>query len=376
MKPRLAILSAYLSGNMMGRAYVLYELAREDFDAFIVAPDYGRGLWTPLRGMDLPLHVVDATHISNPLVLLAKLAREAKADLLLASKPLFTSFGVGLLARKFYGVPLILDLDDADLPARPKGLFEALKSLRDVRWHHWWWYTALLSLFIKRADALCVASRTLEKLYGADLYVPHSRSAKLFDPALYPKPEAKRALGLQGKRTVMFLGTPRPHKGLEQLAEAVGRLPEDVILVYIAGARYPALFASLERLARGRTLQLEPFSFQRLPEVLAAADVVALPQQPTVMALAQTPAKVFDAMAMAKPVVTTKVGDLPEILAECGLVVDFTPESLASALQQVLEDEALAARMGELARQRFLERYSFEANQPAFVELLKRVLAR
>jgi glycosyltransferase involved in cell wall biosynthesis len=71
------------------------------------------------------------------------------------------------------------------------------------------------------------------------------------------------------------------------------------------------------------------------------------------VAEAQIPAKVFEAMAMAKPVVSTAVSDLPDILAGCGIIVE--PENvaqLAGAIETVLADSQGADEIGERARER------------------------
>lgn len=64
------------------------------------------------------------------------------------------------------------------------------------------------------------------------------------------------------------------------------------------------------------------------------------------------PAKIFDAMAMGRPIVATAVSDIPDILSEgCGLIV--TPGdvyALAEAIAYMLDDPAAAERMGFAAR--------------------------
>lgn len=375
-KPTVAILAGYVSSNMLGRAYVLWELLREDFDAFLVGPEYGLGVWEPLASADLPLRIIEATHLSNPVKLLRLISQAAKADLVIASKPFATSFGAGLVARQRFGSPLILDMDDADLPRLPPSVFEWAKSVRDIRRHHWWWSMAALQPLIRTADARTAASRALERFYKADEYIPHSRDAALFRPEEWPLEEAKAALGLAGKRVVMFLGTPREHKGLAELAQAVGALPdEEVRLVYIATTKDAAFLTRVEDLTRGRGVALAPFPFAELPSHLAAADIVAIPQQPGAFAAAQLPAKVFDAMAMAKPVLATQVGDLPEVLEGCGLLAKTpTAEGLSAGLAELLSDEKLRIRLGQAGREKFLSTYSLEAVRPRFVALARRLL--
>src|SRR5439155_2883514 len=124
----------------------------------------------------------------------------------------------------------------------------------------------------------------------------------LFDPARTDRESARREFGFAGA-TVLFPGTPRPHKGIEPLALAVSRIPGARLAIPcrpddLAGPEW-------ERFPIDR-IQMVPYP--ALPSLLAAADVVAIPQLDEEAARYQTPMKLFDAMAMAKPIVATSVG--------------------------------------------------------------------
>jgi glycosyltransferase involved in cell wall biosynthesis len=83
-------------------------------------------------------------------------------------------------------------------------------------------------------------------------------------------------------------------------------------------------------------------------EVLAAADVVAAPSLSEGFGLS-----VVEAMAMARPVVATRVGGLLEIVDDGRsgfLVPPADPSALAAALLRVLNDAVLRRELGERAR--------------------------
>ena len=102
--------------------------------------------------------------------------------------------------------------------------------------------------------------------------------------------------------------------------------------------------------------------FDEVPRFLVAADVVAVPQRATSDTVGQVPAKLFDAMALGRPVVATAVSMIPEILDGCGLVIPpEEPRALAAALGKLLADRAMAEALGRRARARCEERYSFAA---------------
>jgi glycosyltransferase involved in cell wall biosynthesis len=70
------------------------------------------------------------------------------------------------------------------------------------------------------------------------------------------------------------------------------------------------------------------------------------------------PNKIFQAMAVGRPIVTADTPAIRELLVherEGLLVPAGDPDALAAALVRLAGDEALRRRMGEAARQRFLE---------------------
>jgi glycosyltransferase involved in cell wall biosynthesis len=114
-----------------------------------------------------------------------------------------------------------------------------------------------------------------------------------------------------------------------------------------------------------------------MPAVVAAAHVVVVPQRDGEVSRAQFPMKLTDAMAMAKPILCTAVGDVPEVVGDAAWVVEpGRPDQLAEALGRILSDPDAAARRGERARQRCLERLSIDANAPLLAAVLERVRAQ
>ncbi len=116
--------------------------------------------------------------------------------------------------------------------------------------------------------------------------------------------------------------------------------------------------------------------FDDVPRYLVAADVVAVPQRATPDTLGQVPAKLFDAMALARPIVSTSVSMIPEILDGCGLIVPpGDVAALARMLGALLDEPARAAELGRRARERCELRYSFTAARAVLLPLVESLLA-
>jgi glycosyltransferase involved in cell wall biosynthesis len=226
---------------------------------------------------------------------------------------------------------------------------------------------------LHRADAVTANTRFLVERYRAT-YLPSARDTDLFDPARVDAAASRRALGLDRFRVVMFAGTVRPHKGVDDALEAVERLGWDDLRLALVGGRDAGdeLAGALQRRSPGRVIRLGRFAAHEMPAVVAAADVVVVPQRDTAASRAQFPIKLTDAMAMARPIVATRVGDIPELLGDdAWLVPPSSPAEIARAIEQVFADRDAAARRGLAARRRCVERFSYDAVAPRLAAVLE-----
>jgi glycosyltransferase involved in cell wall biosynthesis len=110
-----------------------------------------------------------------------------------------------------------------------------------------------------------------------------------------------------------------------------------------------------------------------VPELLAAADVFVLSSRSEGM-----PVSVLEAMAAGLPIVASRVGGVPEQIAdgETGLLVEpRDADELAAALTRLTQDADLRIRLGAAARTRAEQAFDLEPFRRAHVELYSRELA-
>jgi len=154
----------------------------------------------------------------------------------------------------------------------------------------------------------------------------------------------------------------RAQKALEVLFEAAALLlaefPTLKVLVAGDGPERARLEEGARRLGVADTVLF--LGIRRdVPAVLAAVDVAVLSSD-----YEGSPLSVMEYMAAAKPVVSTRVGGVPELVKEDvhGLLVEpRDPEALAEAVTRLLRDPALAKRLGAEGRQRQQREFSLEA---------------
>jgi glycosyltransferase involved in cell wall biosynthesis len=374
---KISVLCFDLSANAVGRADLLARLVAPLGEVEVLGPCSDAGVWSPVATAGIRYRSVPARRLPGFVASARALMRLADGDLLYASKPRLASAGVGLIKRLAAGRPLVLDIDDWEvgffLRSGFWGTAGRALNLGNPAGLPWTW---LMERLTGWADALTVASRFLETRFGG-LLVPHVRDTEAWRPGSADGGSARRRLGVEDERLVLFLGTPRGYKGVDDLCAAVARIDRKDVVLAIVGAD-PAGPTGRALAARHAGLRLlGPVPFQDVPAYLEAADVVVVPQRETPDTRGQVPAKLFDAMALGRPIVSTRVSMIPEILDGCGVLVDpGDVEALARAIERLVDDRGEAHALGARARERCVERYSFAAARRSLLPLLQELAGR
>jgi glycosyltransferase involved in cell wall biosynthesis len=179
-----------------------------------------------------------------------------------------------------------------------------------------------------------------------------------------PEPHAARsALGLPREGPLaVYAGHFYDAKGVPDLIAAARRMPK--LAVALVGG-WPEDIERLRDRARScETVRFEGFvANQKLPEYLAAADLLVLPNSARFpQARTTSPLKLFEYMAARRPIVATRIPALAGLLRHgenAWVVRPDTPEDLADGMQRVLDDPGLGARLAEQAW-RDVQRYTWK----------------
>jgi glycosyltransferase involved in cell wall biosynthesis len=211
---------------------------------------------------------------------------------------------------------------------------------------------------LRRASVVVFTSAHIQRLAEARGYavkrgivVPNGVDLRHFSPSLRPR---------EGPPMVLFVGRLDDQKGIDVLLEAWRRLQGRAELRLVGAGWKEGEYRGL-----ARRLGLSGVIFEghvprdRLPELLAQAQLLVLPSR-----YENLPLSLLEAMSCALPVVATRVGGIPELVAhgETGLLVPpDDPDALAAALGRLVDDAPLARRLGDAARRTVESTYSWEA---------------
>jgi glycosyltransferase involved in cell wall biosynthesis len=158
--------------------------------------------------------------------------------------------------------------------------------------------------------------------------------------------ELRKELHLGEAPIVLTVAAKRPHKNLERLLDAVGRLHSDAVLV-IPG--FETRFArDLEERAGDRVRFLGWLDDRTLDGLYRAATCFVLPSLAEGFGL-----PVLEAMVRATPVACSEIPPLREVAGDAALYFDpLDVGSMASALERCLGDEQLRSRLGAAGQER------------------------
>ncbi|HEY5649353.1 MAG TPA: glycosyltransferase family 4 protein [Nitrospiria bacterium] len=152
------------------------------------------------------------------------------------------------------------------------------------------------------------------------------------------------------------------HKGhrylIEAAVEMIQKRPDIRLLLVGDGELRHQTELQAKSLGLGEQVIFAGFR-EDVPRLLAAMDLVVLSSH-----LEGLGTSLLDAMAMAKPVVGTRVGGIPEMIEEGvngSLVPPRDPAALSVSILKLLEDPGKLKKMGRAGRENVLKNFSAES---------------
>ncbi|MEE2032130.1 glycosyltransferase family 4 protein [Rhodococcus chondri] len=182
--------------------------------------------------------------------------------------------------------------------------------------------------------------------------IPLGVDTELFAPSTTPRVPG---------RIVCVASADAPLKGVPTLLEAVAKLrtEREVELVLVSKLAPGGITERLiDELAIGDVVRtVSGIDDTELAGLLASAEIASVPSLYEGFSL---PA--VEAMACGTPLVASRAGAIPEVVGDAGVLVPAgDAEQLAAALGELFDDPGRRARLGESARRRVLDNFSWAA---------------
>ena len=119
--------------------------------------------------------------------------------------------------------------------------------------------------------------------------------------------------------------------------------------------------------------------YEEMPRILSTADIVIVPFPNNEISHAASPLKLFEGMAMEKPIIASRVSGIEEIISdgENGLLAD--PENINEWIEKMeilVNSENLSAIIGKNARKTVEEKFDWSILALQYESVLKEVIQK
>lgn len=200
---------------------------------------------------------------------------------------------------------------------------------------------------------------------------------KQFNPSTSGENVRKRYNLTKQDVVLFFMGWLYHFSGLKEVALQLARSEDPVVKLLIVGEG--DAYVDLQQIGKqhnlkGKMILAGKRPYSEIPQFIAAADICILPAYPKEKAMLDiVPIKMYEYMAMKKPVIASK---LPGVMKEFGegngvVYVDRPEDVLQKALGLVRNDNL--EELGRKAR-KFAEKYSWDNIVSEFERILKETL--
>ncbi len=270
-----------------------------------------------------------------------------------------TSYGLGAMLGRGLGVPLIT-------------------MVLDQRYS---WLSLLQArhLIATRLDLIPapVRHKAVQVSWGAN--------ESLFSPEL-PGDSVRERYGLADACVVGYSGSFKPWHGVEGLVRAAAELADRDVRYLLVGdgpRRGPAEALARRLGVADRFVFTKAVDYERVPELLAAADICVAPFEPQLhgpsrkQGFTLDPLKVFEYLALGKPTITVRAANIEALFDDAEhllLVGPGQPPELARGIARFVDDPAFARRTARAGRARVLAHHTWGAHARQLAGLFRDLL--
>ncbi|RLG23686.1 hypothetical protein DRN85_08895, partial [Methanosarcinales archaeon] len=271
-------------------------------------------------------------------------------------------------ARK-YRIPIILEVNEASGLDQVTG--QVMVKLA----------TSLEKRIFKIANAIIVVSNFLKRhiqKMGINedkvFVIPNAVNPEVFDPDTV-EDNLRRKLDIEDKLIIGFVGIFLPWNNLELLIDVFKEVARENPKTHLLLVGDGPLKNTIERKVhqeglRDKVTLAGKVNYRDVPKFIHSMDICVIPQSNQY----RSPVKLFEYMAMAKPVVAPCVEPIKSVIMEYEDVVLFEPgdrDLLKKAIRGLIEIKNSRKKIGNKARKTIIKKYTWQNNAKKIVEIYK-----
>ena len=316
-------------------------------------------------------------HVSYlPSAFLLSTRRLQRPDVVIGTSPTFFAAMAAAAAAVRRGAPFIMEVRDL-WPAvmvelgvlRNRLMIRALERLER-------------SLYGRATRVVTVTDSFRRDLIGRGIpatkvfAIPNGADINFWQPA-DPPVELSRRLGLEGRFVALYIGAHGISHALHRLLESAEQLREhaQIHFVFVGEGAEKEKLIRQAREARLKNVQfLDHVAKETVREFYALADVCLVPLRDIPLFETFIPSKMFEIMAMGKPIIGSLRGEAADILRRSGGAMVVEPEdsrAVAEAILRLYHHPEQAETLGRRGREFVIELYSRRSLAIRYVSVME-----
>jgi glycosyltransferase involved in cell wall biosynthesis len=303
----------------------------------------------------------------------SKILKKINPDIVVLNYPSPYTGLLGFLEGKLLKKPVVLDFNDL-IAQYTINLLNLKKNSLKAR------MLVFVQQYLVKKVQMVIAPTFFIKKYVASLRVPERKIAIIpngvdtrdFNPHKYNISQLKTNLGLQKEKLCLYSGHLEGWAGVNIILKlcniAMNRKLDTKFVLVGSG--------TLKAIPKENAVLLEEVAYEKVPAILAIADAILIPFPNNEVAHAASPLKLFEGMAMQKPVIASKVSGIQDVVldGENGFLAD--PENVnewIEKLETILTYENIAKKVGQNARRTVEEKFEWNCLAKQYEEILNSV---
>jgi glycosyltransferase involved in cell wall biosynthesis len=313
---------------------------------------------------------------------LKKLIKEKKFDIIQARNNIFDSFLL-LILKIRYKFVFVFQY------SFPKGKYE-FKHLRDMDSFFKKFEELSINYVLKNADLVLPISEWMKDDLIKNgvpenkmLTLPMGINSKNFSTE--NKKNLRQKYHLQGKKIILYVGVLGNNRNLETIIKSISKLKrydENICLMIVgSGASETKLKKLTVDLELSKyILFIGQVPYNEVPNYIFTSDICLSPIPPLPIFTISSPTKLFEYMALEKPVIANKgIFEHEQVLNQSGggILVNFNSDSFAEGIIELLNNPEKSKKMGKKGRKWVLNNREYKKMamdiQNLFLELYQRI---